>query len=199
MGQPVPPLFRLRPGISLLLASSSPRRQQLLASLGVPFETRPTNREESAPIPGEHAPAYARRMAILKSPPPKSPDDLLISADTVVSVAGQILGKPTDVGECMRMLHLLNGRPHEVCTAVCIRGQESTVFHQITQVRMGQWPPTVLARYAASGEGLDKAGGYAIQGLGAFLIEDITGSPTNVIGLPLEQLCQQLFQLGVFI
>lgn len=183
------------PGQHLLLASSSPRRRELLASLGLEFSTRKAFCEEPAPHCGETGPEYAVRMAAFKAgcihP---CPGATVIAADTVVCVANSILGKPHDQLEALRMLKLLNGKTHDVCTAVrlVLPDGKSNNFYEISQVTFGDWPEAVLNAYAASGEPMDKAGAYAIQGSGAFLIQSVSGSFSNVVGLPLEQLVCRL-------
>lgn len=193
-------VFRIAPGQHLHLASSSPRRRELLASLGLEFSTNEAHCEEPLPHYGETGPEYAMRMAAFKTDGIKrEPDATIIAADTVVCISGSILGKPHDPSEALQMLQKLNGKTHSVCTGVRILlpDDSSKAFYEISQVTFGTWPNPMLAAYAASGEPLDKAGAYAIQGNGAFLIKSISGSFTNVVGLPLEQLAQKLLSYGI--
>lgn len=177
----------------LLLGSQSPRRRQILEELGIPIVVRAAAIDETV-VPGEAIEGYLARVveaklwAALGQIGTLTPAAVL-AADTVVVLDGEILGKPTDTRDAVRLLHLLAGRVHSVFTRfaildldhserpVCARTVES-------RVQMRSATPDELARYAATGEGLDKAGAYAVQGCGAFLVERIDGSPSNVIGLP---------------
>ena len=193
------PLFRLRSGVELILASESPRRRELLSSLGIPFRSCSPRAVEVAPEQGEEPSVYARRMARLKGVSLADADGIVIAADTVVSLDGTIFGKPKDEADAVAMLERLNGRRHEVCTAVYIRLPEAVIFHEITNVVFGRFSRDLLTRYVESGEPLDKAGAYAIQGRGAALVERIAGSHSNVIGLPLEQLVRELLRAEILL
>jgi septum formation protein len=184
----------------LILGSASPRRAELLRSAGYVFEIRAADVDEGVQ-PGEPAEAYVRRLALEKSAAVatleqagaaqqpgslQTDDDLLVlAADTAVVVDGVIMGKPADDREAAEMLGRLSGRAHEVLTGVSLRrrGRESgRVEH--TRVWMTRLSPDELAWYVASGDGRDKAGGYAIQGLASRFIDRIEGSYSNVVGLP---------------
>lgn len=192
----------------LVLASASPRRRELLGSLGVEFEIMPAA-DEPLPEPGELPHEYAQRAAEAKCDEiaAKAPGKWVLAADSVVAVAGEILGKPENRGEALSMLHKLcgNAEPteHVVCTGCCLqrRGvQEPDVresFVVATIVVMDPQPEAVRQAYAASQEPMDKAGAYAIQGLGGFLVREIRGSYTNVVGLPLAEVVRGLLAAKV--
>ena len=182
----------------LILASASPRRADLLRSAGIPFEAHPVDVDEAfhADERPEHAvarlaEAKARRCAS------NHPDSVVLGADTTVVVEGQALGKPVDAADAARMLRLLSGQTHEVLTGICLtwRGRQ-LVDVESTRVRMANLAEPDVAWYVASGEPLDKAGGYAIQGLASRFIERIEGSYTNVVGLPVARVYGLLNELG---
>lgn len=194
----------------LVLGSNSPRRRELLGSLGLEFEICPSNAQEPAPEDGEPAEAYARRMARLKTSDVAVlyPDAAVLGADTIVvlpAAAGAarpdiILGKPRDEADALRMLGLLSGRGHTVITGVCLclpGGGEPICLAVATEVFMRASSRAELAAYAATREPADKAGAYAIQGLGAFLVQRVAGSYTNVVGLPVAECAALLLEHGV--
>lgn len=178
---------RLRWSSVLILASSSPRRRELLARLGVAFEVVPSGVEEPPPRPGQDPAAYALELAKLKAADvaARHPDDIIVGADTVVSIDDKILGKPRDEGDAVRMLELLAGREHAVSTgvAVCCGSLKGTVV--TTRVAMLPVSRLDIERYVRTGEPMDKAGAYGIQGLGGKLVERIDGCYNTVVGLPL--------------
>jgi len=182
---------------SLVLASASPRRLELLRLLGLPITVRPAAVDE-APRPGE-APAdlaarLARAKALAVKPPPDTPA-LVIGADTIVVLDGAILGKPRDRSDSARMVARLAGCTHEVITAFALRSlPEETLLSDLCTSRVSFAPmsPAEIDWYARSGEGDDKAGAYALQGLGSIFVTGIEGSYTNVIGLPLDRLYPHL-------
>lgn len=188
--------FRLRAGLRLVLASASPRRRGFLEEWGLPFDIRPSDADEPAPAPGEAPDAHARRLAALKARnvagllPRGSGETLILAADTVVALDGRIFGKPADADDALAMLRALSGREHAVSSGVCLihlaedGTARETAFSETSRVRFEDWPDAVLRAYAATGESLDKAGAYAVQGVGAFLIGEIRGSWSNVVGLP---------------
>jgi septum formation protein len=187
---------------SLVLASGSPRRRELLCRLGLEFTVRPSDAEEPSPEAGEDHADYALRTARLKTlgVAKDYPDAVTLGADTIVVLDGAILGKPGRPSDAVSMLARLAGRRHEVITAVCIVWPDagaSVEFSTSTQVWLARQPLEVLEAYAATGEPLDKAGGYAIQGAGSFLVEKIEGSFSNVVGLPLHELLSALSRLKV--
>ena len=181
----------------LVLASASPRRQELLRNAGIPFEVQPAHIPED-PLPGEGARGCAERLAREKALAisEKRPADVVLGADTVVVIDGQILGKPTDAADAARMLRVLSGREHQVITGVCLvtSGQWS-VASEITAVTMSAITDTEIASYVATGEPMDKAGAYAIQGIASRWIPRIEGDYSNVVGLPVALVCQMLRDL----
>ncbi len=178
----------------LVLASGSPRRRDLLAQAGVPFEVRPASIDEQ-PRAGEAPEALAMRLArekalaVARSLGPR-PLRLVLGADTIVVIEGRVLGKPADEAEALRLLRQLMGRTHRVLTGIAVvesAGLDGAVRRVESHVTMRAAGEDELRAYVARGESLDKAGAYAAQGEGRGLIERIEGSETNVIGLPLEE------------
>jgi septum formation protein len=175
----------------LILASASPRRREILQAVGWPFETLAVDVDESRLL-REEAVAYVERLARKKveAAAKERPRRLVIGADTVVVVDGQILGKPLDEVDARRMLRLLSGRWHEVLTGVALlRGGNPArhlVAHEKTEVRFKPMTATEINWYVATREPLDKAGAYAIQGRAALFIEEIRGDYWNVVGLPVQ-------------
>jgi septum formation protein len=175
----------------LILASASPRRRELLAQAGYLFEVQASSVDESRRS-GEDAIRFATRLAREKAEQvfaqqqsPAQPT-LVLGADTVVVCDGQILGKPVDAADATRMLLLLSGRTHHVVTGVAVvGGQVVEVAAEVTQVTVCTLSPQEIAEYVASGEPMDKAGAYAIQGYAARWIPRISGCYFNVVGLPL--------------
>jgi len=178
----------------LVLASSSPRRQELLRSAGISFEVQPAEIPENA-LPGESAKDCAERLAREKAlaVARQRPHDLVLGADTVVVVDGQLLGKPTDAADAARMLRMLSGREHQVITGVClvVSGQ-SSVASETTLVTVNELTDQDIADYVASGEPMDKAGAYAIQGPASRWIPRIEGDYSNVVGLPVALVLRML-------
>jgi len=171
---------------SLILASSSPRRRDLLAGLGLRFAVRPIEVDET-PAPGEEARPYVLRLAKEKAAARLEPGELVLAADTVVVLDGEILGKPADEAEARAMLARLAGREHTVMTGIALAdgsdGARTAV--EASRVRIAPMSAEEIAWYAATGETLDKAGSYAAQGIGAIFVAGIAGDYTNVVGLPL--------------
>lgn len=197
-------IFRLAPGESLVLGSTSPRRKQLLENLGAPFSIISPDIEEPIPEPGANPADFALACACLKNracAPLALKSATIITADTIVAIDNQILGKPGSEEEALAMLCKLNGAIHTVYTCFCIRlgdGREMTGKCH-SAVRFHNWPRDVLAAYATSGESLDKAGAYAIQGRGVFLAAAIDGSWTTVVGLPMTEITACLLQNNVLL
>lgn len=178
----------------LILASGSPRRRELLTMLGIPFEVRPSHIPE-APHPGELPIPYAERLAREKAQ--SVTGALVLGADTTVLLDGQLLEKPTDAADAVRMLRTLQGRTHEVITSVALRSDE--VMRQatdVTRVTFRQAPDELLRAYVATGEPMDKAGAYGIQGYGAALVERIEGDFFGVMGLPVRLVLRLLEEAG---
>ena len=174
--------------MTLILASGSPRRAELLSSAGFVFDVAPADVDET-PAPDEAPEPYALRVARDKAATTaarRDPDSTVLAADTVVAVGGQILGKPADLADAERMLRLLSGVIHQVHTAVVVRrGADERSDVVTTRVRFVPLTAAQIAWYVASGEPDGKAGAYAIQGLGARFIDWIEGSWSNVVGLPI--------------
>ncbi len=192
---PSPPSF-------VYLASASPRRRELLRQIGVQWQLLPARIDESSRA-GEAAADVARRLALDKAReaasrvPPDRPAPVL-AADTVVTVAGELLGKPADEADGMRMLRLLSGRTHEVFSAVAvISGDSETQAVSRTEVVFRKLAAEEIFAYWRSGEPADKAGGYAIQGLGAMFVRGIRGSYSGVMGLPLFETAELLLRHGL--
>lgn len=184
--------------MNLLLASASPRRKQLLLAAGVPLAGVLAPAIDEAPRPGERPLAYARRMAREKALAISS-ENTLLTADTVVHQAGVIFDKPRDPEHARLVLKGLSGRWHQVSTAWALRspGGKPQVRVCSSRVLFRHLSPAEIEAYVLSGEGADKAGSYAVQGMGAALVDRVSGSYTNVIGLPLPQVLEHLAQAGI--
>jgi len=181
----------------LILASQSPRRREILAAAGIPFEVR-TAPVDEVRQENESPPAYVERLAIEKACAVNAaPTDWVLAADTTVVVDHHVLEKPHSEEDAARMLRLLSGREHEVLTGVCLRhGAETWTAVEATAVRFIALEETEIRNYAQSGEPLDKAGGYAIQGLASKFIDRIEGCYFNVVGLPVARVYRLLKQAG---
>lgn len=183
----------------LILGSASPRRAALLRQLALPFTVVPSPVAEpvpATPIPADYAleSAEAKARAVARS---VAADAIVIAADTIVWSNGAILGKPADAAHAASMLGRLSGQVHQVYTGLAIQSGEQLLREAAcTQVAMRPLTAADIAAYVASGEPLDKAGGYGIQGLGARFIERIAGCYYNVVGLPLARLCVLLSAVG---
>ena len=180
----------------LILASASPRRAALLLAAGVPFETMIAGIDEAIRS-GETPSAYVRRLASEKAAAAMNvvgdPKAVCLGADTAVVVDGDILGKPRDEADAAAMLRRLSGRRHEVMTGISLRGADVEIVRvETTAVFFSPLSDEDVAWYVASGEGRDKAGAYAIQGLASRFIPRIEGSYTNVVGLPVESVARAL-------
>jgi septum formation protein len=175
----------------LVLASSSPRRRELLRWVVREYAIDAPAVDETARV-GEPPAAMVARLAREKAAEiaRRRPTDWVLAADTIVEIDGAVLGKPSGVGEVRGMLGRLSGREHRVLTGFVLLAPGGAVHAEevvVTRVRFRRLTPTALATYAVSGEPDDKAGAYAIQGIGAGLVESVDGSYTNVIGLPLVE------------
>jgi septum formation protein len=180
----------------LVLASKSPRRQQILRDAGIPFVAR------SADVPEQRRPAespadYVRRLAQEKAfAVPILRGEIVLGADTVVVVDGLVLEKPSDASDAMRMLGLLSCREHEVITGICLRSDTRKIVDAATtRVRFVPLTREEMEAYVASGEPMDKAGAYAIQGLASKFIDRIEGSYFNVMGLPVGLVYRHLKEI----
>jgi septum formation protein len=175
------------PAAPILLASTSPQRRAILEQLAIPFDLVEPRYEESDGDPLEHAIGKARSVA------DRADGRLVLGVDTVVSCAGALYGKPADATEAEAMLEALAGRTHDVVSGLCLIAPGWEVAEQeVTRVTFRSLTPRDLATYLASGEWRDRAGGYAIQGRGAALVERIEGDYLNVVGLPATLLVRLL-------
>ncbi len=191
----------MNPGSSLprlVLASGSPRRRELLSSLGLACTVRPVDLDET-PHPGETAKDLVRRLARSKARALAEPGELVLAADTVVVLDGDILGKPRDAADAAAVLARLAGREHTVATGVALfepGASREAVTVEICRVQMTPMNGREIGWYVATGEPLDKAGSYAIQGRGALFVEAVHGNYTNVVGLPLPATRRLFTELG---
>jgi len=193
---------------SVLLASSSRRRQDFLRALGIPFQTFAPHVDESL-LRGEDPFAAAERLARAKASAAASAaaataagasdaETLVIAADTLVVLEGRALGKPANRADARAMLRALSGRRHEVVTGVALVHRGALVSgRDVTEVAFAPLDDPTIGRYVESGEADDKAGAYALQGLAGFFIDGIEGSPSNVVGLPVRLLYTLAARLGV--
>jgi septum formation protein len=198
--------------VRLILASASPRRAELLRAAGYEFDVHAVEIDESPKV-GESPVEYVERLAqeksaralaeLLRAGPAeagphvrsrldmasgfsRTADAMILGADTAVVIGGEILGKPHDVEDAARMLRLLSGRTHQVMTGVCVGAADRSISHvEISAVTFAPLTEDQIAWYVSSGEGRDKAGGYAIQGLASRFIPRIEGSYSNIVGLPI--------------
>ena len=183
----------------ILLASSSPRRLDLLRALGLEPVVRPADVDESL-LPGEDPHAAAERLARAKASavaPSAPPGAVVLAADTIVVLDGAALGKPLDDEDARRMLRALRGRAHDVVTGVALARDGALVSgRETTEDVFGPMTDEEVDAYVASGEPADKAGAYALQGLGGLFVERISGTPSNVIGLPFRLVRQLGARVG---
>lgn len=183
----------------LILASKSPRRQALLKQIGIDrFRVLPSETEEKPDenSPSEYVLTLSRQKAENVSKNADS-DDIIISADTVVSIDGVILEKPENRVDAFKMLTMLSNNRHEVYTGVTVRrGDRVESFFEVTDVYFREIDSEEIEEYIASGEPFDKAGGYGIQGIGARFVSRIEGDYSNVVGLPVSRLCLLLKEFG---
>jgi septum formation protein len=184
----------------IVLASASPRRSDLLEKLGFSFEVEPSNVVER-PLADETPPDYTMRIARSKAVEVarRREHGLVIGADTVVVLDGKVLGKPSDEQDARRMLQLLSGKWHAVMTGVALYDaatHKEAVDYTKTLVRLAQLSEQEIDWYVATGEPMDKAGGYGIQGLGSLFVDEIAGNYHNVVGLPVPLVYRLARQLG---
>ena len=186
----------------LCLASSSPRRKNFLKLFGFKFKTKVPRIDETR-IEGEDCKSYVMRMANEKARKVQQligkleQDTLILAGDTTVLLEGAILGKPFSAREAKSMLRLLSGKTHSVYTAFTIldtRNDEVISQHEVTTVEFYPFDEDLINWYVATGEGLDKAGGYSIQGVGTLLVSSIQGSYNNVVGFPIEQILNNMLE-----
>jgi septum formation protein len=185
----------------LVLASGSPRRSELLGGLGLVFEIRPADIDESVET-GEIGTRYVERLAIAKAKAVAVQGELVIAADTTVDLDGALLGKPINDSEARALLRRLSGRTHQVHTGVCVyrwpdeSGSIVRATTVTTDVTFADLPNAWIDWYVGTGEPFDKAGGYGMQGSAALFVAEIAGSPSNVIGLPLDVLARLVAETG---
>ena len=184
----------------LILASSSPRRRSLIACFALPFLVDMPETEEMV-LPGEEAPGHVRRLAVEKGADVanRHGEGLVVSADTVVVLDGEIIGKPRDANDAREMLGRLAGRTHNVLSGVAVTEAETKSVKAAvvsSRVTIAALAESEIDRYVATGEPLDKAGSYAAQGEGRRFITGVDGSWTNVVGLPMEELQRLLASFG---
>jgi len=180
----------------LVLASNSPRRQQILNDAGIPYIVRAGSVSEQR-RPGESPLDYVRRLAEEKAfAVEMRAGEVVLAADTVVVVDDHLLEKPRDQADAIRMLRLLSGREHEVLTGICLRSESRKIVDAAsTRVRFVPLSEAEIAEYANSGEPMDKAGAYAIQGLASKFIDRVEGCYFNVVGLPIALVYRHLKEL----
>jgi nucleoside triphosphate pyrophosphatase len=185
-----------------VLASASPRRRELLAGLGLAFELRPVDLDET-PRPGEPPRDYVLRLAEEKAAAAAGAGELVLAADTTVVLDGEIVGKPADAADARAVLRSIAGRRHVVLTGLALeegdgepdRGRRATAVVE-SEVEMTTMSDEQIAWYVATGEPMDKAGSYAVQGLGALFVEAVDGNYTNVVGLPVPEVYRLFAELG---
>jgi nucleoside triphosphate pyrophosphatase len=192
--------------MKLILASASPRRRNLLTACAIPFQIIPAAIDEQ-PHPHERAEMYVRRLALAKAKAVAQhhPDTVVLGADTIVTIDDLLLGKPQTPDVARQMLHRLRGREHAVLTGVAVvagtraerSGYRDAQEVVASRVLMRHFTAATIEWYIATGEPLDKAGAYAVQGLGAALVERVQGSYTNAVGLPVMETLALLGRFGL--
>ncbi|WP_027178129.1 Maf family protein [Maridesulfovibrio bastinii] len=186
-----------------ILASGSPRRKELLENTGIVFTIHPSTEAEPEPQQGQLPEEYAKSLAQAKAESifSQMPGNYVLGADTVVVEGQNILGKPTDKNDALRMVSSLLGKTHKVITGCAIITPDGEInkFHAITEVDFINCDTKIIEAYVATGESYDKAGAYAIQGKGAFLVKEVRGSYSNVVGLPLAKVIETLVSYGVIV
>lgn len=186
--------------MNLILGSGSPRRREVLETLGVIFEAESPDVDETR-FPGETPDRYVERVARSKAVKLAGPGRVVLAGDTAVAVDGKVLGKPGHPEEARGMLRRLQGRKHEVFTGVAIAVARPDVevvsLLEVTEVEMVPMTDDEIASYVAGGEPMDKAGAYALQGRGGIFVSSVSGSPTNVIGLPVHLLPRLFRKMGL--
>ena len=187
--------------MNIILASASPRRRELLAQMGLTFQIHAADIDEhmDRSLPPDQLVETISAEKARAAAETAGPDSLILAADTVVAWNGRVLGKPEDEAQAAEMLALLSGRTHQVYTGFTLRrGEQIETHSQMTLVTFRPLTQAEIAAYVATGEPMDKAGAYGIQGLGSLLVESIQGDYFNVMGLPVCLLGQTLAHFGVF-
>jgi septum formation protein len=185
--------------VQIILASASPRRQELLDQIKVAYKVYPVDLDET-PLPDEAPLAYVRRLAAEKSAACKAQlntDIPVLAADTAVILGSVIMGKPKNQADALAMLRQLSGKTHQVYSAISLRGRVHGQALSITEVTFRRLGEREMQAYWHSGEPLDKAGSYAIQGIGGVFVESIKGSFSGVVGLPLFETAELLANQGI--
>ena len=182
--------------MNVILASQSPRRRELLGLFGFPFTVKVSGADENMDLRNDPAQEVARVSRLKAEGVERGPEDVVIAADTIVVCSGYVLGKPVDEEDAFQMLALLSGRLHEVMTGVTVLYGDKAITHtEITQVGFRNLTEEEIHRYIATGEPMDKAGSYGIQGRAALFVERIIGDYFNVVGLPVCRLGQLLREI----
>ena len=183
--------------MNLILASASPRRQELLKLFGVPFSVRVADIDETMDVSASAYDEVARVSRLKALAIPREETDMVIAADTIVVCEGRILGKPKNEADAVAMLTLLSGRDHQVMTGCTVlRGENCETFTEVTDIHFRPLSKKEIARYVASGEPMDKAGAYGIQGGAALFCSHMVGDYYNVMGLPLCRLGETLRRMA---
>ena len=184
--------------MSLILASQSPRRRELMGLFHVPFTVRAADIDETMDATRSPYDEVARVSRLKAEATPRENDDVVIAADTIVVCNGKVLGKPKDEAEAIAMLRLLSGRDHQVMTGMTVlRGADAVTHTEVTDIHFRQLSEKEIADYVRTGEPMDKAGAYAIQGGAALFCEKMDGDYYNVVGLPVCRLGQILRRMAV--
>ncbi|MCB0320988.1 MAG: septum formation protein Maf [Bdellovibrionales bacterium] len=205
------PILRTADGVRLVLASESPRRRELLSSLGLDFDVVPSSIEEvtnlETPEEMVRELSYLKAIAVARS----LPNEFVLAADTLVALGSNVLGKPADIDDAVRMLETLSGQTHKVWGGICCvrvvqneeerkeKQKEEVLFHctVMTEVEFYHLDRELIHAYLSTGEFRDKAGGYGIQGQGQIFVRGINGSYSNVVGLDTAQVARELVAIGV--
>ncbi len=183
--------------MEVILASQSPRRKELMGLYHIPFTVRVADVDETMDDSKPAQEEVARVSRLKAQAIPRGDDDVVIAADTIVVCSGQILGKPTDEADALRMLSLLSGRDHQVMTGMTVlRGDQCVVCTEVTDIHFRQLTEKEILRYIATKEPMDKAGAYGIQGGAALFAEKMVGDYYNVMGLPVCRLGQILREIA---
>ena len=182
--------------MNVILASQSPRRRELLSLFDFPFTVKVSGADENMDLRNDPAQEVARVSRLKAEGVERGPEDVVIAADTIVVCSGYVLGKPVDEEDAFQMLALLSGRLHEVMTGVTVLYGDKAITHtEITQVGFRNLTEEEIHRYIATGEPMDKAGSYGIQGRASLFVERIIGDYFNVVGLPVCRLGQLLREI----
>ena len=183
--------------MEVILASQSPRRKELMGLFHIPFTVRVSDADETMDPNAPAAEQVARVSRRKAEAVPRGADDVVIAADTIVVLGGQILGKPRDTADASRMLHLLSGRDHQVMTGMTVlRGDQCAVCTEITDIHFRELTDREIEAYIRTGEPMDKAGAYGIQGGAALFAQRLVGDYYNVMGLPVCRLGQLLREIA---